>query len=107
MTSVFDGMAGVLNGVFGASVTIYPGGGPGKAVRGVLRRQQVDLETDEGFEVISAAPVLRINKGDAAGLGPGDRVEAGGQAYTVRFPIPITSPASDAFQPFALWEVSA
>lgn len=103
MTSIFDGMAGVLNGIFGAPVMISPGGGPAVEVRGVLRDEPVEQEGQDGETVVSILPSLKLQLADAQGLVRGDLVEAAdGRRFRVTHPVPGTSPAADRFTKFVL-----
>lgn len=106
MTGVFDGMAGALISVFGAPVTIYPGGGSASAIRGVVRDAQVQVADREGeAPVWIVATTLRAQRADVASLVSGDVVEAEGDArYKVRYRLPSTSPAGDRFEQFILDE---
>lgn len=102
MTSIFDGMAGALNSVFGAPVTIYTDHGQFE-VNAILRDTRVEVMGDEGESVLTITPMLHIQSGDLNGLRRGDSVmNAQGTRYVVLHRNPAESPASDRFETFAL-----
>ena len=100
--SIFDGMAGILNDVFGAPVVIHPGGGNGRSIQAVVRREPVEVATDEGEAVLSLRPTLKALKGEVSDLVDGDRVVAEGETYSVSYRIPNGPPAADRFETFVL-----
>lgn len=103
MTGMFDGMAGVLNGVLGAPVIIYPGGGAGQTIQAVLREKQVEVADEHGEAALDTLPVLKAQTGDVAGLMPDDLVIApDGSRWIVRYRVPSDSPAADRFETFVL-----
>lgn len=95
-------MAGVLNATFGAPVVIYPGGGPGISIIGVIRDQDVEVADEEGQPVVATMTTLRAQKADVAALGADDQVDGGGKSYRVRYRIPARSPADDRFETYVL-----
>lgn len=102
MASVFDGMAGVLNKVFGALVVIYPGGGAGVTVQAVLRNVQIEVADEDGNPVLTHHTILKVQQPDAVGLVPGNLVEQGGDGWRVQYAVPAESPAEDRFETFVL-----
>lgn len=102
MTSVFDGMAGVLNGVFGAPVTIHPGGGGGVEIRGVIRDREVEVPDGDGQVVLGTFTTLKAQVGDVTGLVRGNAVSQGARSWTVDYRLPSESPAADRFETFVL-----
>lgn len=98
-------MGGVLAGLLGAPLTIYPGGGPGVAVTGRLRNERVEVLEGDGEPVLSSVTVLQITEPEAAGLVAGDTVVAGADTYKVRYQLPPESPASDRLLTFILDKV--
>lgn len=66
MASIFDGMAGVLNDVFGALVTVTPPGGSSLNVQGIFREEPAAVVLADGREDIVSLPTLSIQKGCAA-----------------------------------------
>ena len=66
MASIFDGMAGVLNDVFGARVTVTPPGGSSLNVHGIFREEPAGVVLADGREDIVSLPTLSIQKGSAA-----------------------------------------
>lgn len=103
MTGVFDGMAGVLNGVFGAPVLISPGGGAAISVRGVIRDREVTVAEADGSEVIAKLTTLSAQAGDVIALVKGDIVEnSAGRQWRVQYRAVSESPADDRFETFVL-----
>lgn len=102
MTGLFDGMAGMLNDVFGGSVTIYPGGGGAVEITGVVRDREIAVADDHGESVLETVTTLRALKPDVVTLVSEDRVDDGGIQYAVRYRIPSSSPAADRFETFVL-----
>lgn len=101
-TSLFNGMAGLLNGTFGGSVTIYPSGGGPVEIVAVVRSQAIDLASEYEEPIVGEMTVLKAQKSDVADLVKDDRVEADGRVYTVEHRVPASSPADDRFETFAL-----
>lgn len=106
MTGLFDGMAGVLNDMFGASVSHTPAGGATVQITGVFRLEQVRVADETGGEYLDMRPLLRVLPDVAAGLSRGGQIEPGdGHAYKILARQPSGSPASDAFVVFELERV--
>lgn len=105
--SVFDGLAGVLNSVFGAPVTITPVNGDAVIARGILR-ELPQFEDDAGDRQHFVPQfALQVPKPVPAALIKGSTVtEASGRAFTVLGVFPDRSPASDAFMVAHLEEVT-
>lgn len=110
MTSVFDGMAGVLNGVFGAPVVYQPAYGPAQTVQAVFRAEPIEVAGSDGHAVLIVAPTLRVQRNILPDIGRGDHVvpsvaSARGKTFKVINMIPTASPAGDAFWVCELEEV--
>lgn len=110
MTSVFDGMAGVLNSVFGAPVTIKPVSGGILEVPAVFRAEPIEVAGTDGHAVLISAPTLRVKRDVLPDIGHGDLVipsvaSASGKTFRVLNRIATGSPASDAFLVCELEEV--
>lgn len=106
MTGIFDGMAGVLNGVFGAPVTHYPAAGGSAVLQGVFREDPVEVLADERGTILIEAPTLRLLRDDALSVARGDTIDPGrGKTYRVLNRLTAGSPASDGFWTFELEEV--
>ncbi len=106
MTSVFDGMAGILNAVFGAPVTVM--GNFPQVVQAIFREMPYEQESADGRTFVVVTPTVQIRKSDIASLSPGDLVVPAatpGRSFKVLKPIPSGSPASDAFVTYVLEEV--
>lgn len=107
MTSVFDGMAGLLNDVFGGPVMHRPRGGVPQSRHWVFREPPVEVMDDDGHAVLDIIPILRVPGSDAASVSIGDQVEPGnGKTYRVINRQPSGSPAADAAVIFGLELVS-
>lgn len=108
MTGIFDGMAGVLNSVFGAPVSHTPQGQASRTIDAVFRKEPDTVTDREGHDYLIAVPTLRVLKADAASISRGDEIEPGdGAKYVVLNQQPSGSPASDAFVVFELEEDQA
>lgn len=104
MPSVFDGMAGVLDDVFGAPVMIYPAGGGQLVGRGIFRETPVSAADEDGHAVLVTSPTLRMRKPDATVLRVGDLIkpECDDRMFRVLNRWANGSPARDAFVVFEL-----
>ncbi|MBY6160030.1 hypothetical protein KUV73_04060 [Mameliella alba] len=105
MTSVFDGLAGVLNGVFGAPVEIEPTGEAAYTVQGVFRREPIEVAGAEGEPVLILSPTLRVQRDAVPALDRGDIVRpstAPGEVFRVANGQDTMSPASDGFAVYEL-----
>lgn len=110
MTGIFDGMAGVLNTVFGAPVTITPQGSAPATLAGVFRELPIEQETGDGRMIVTVTPTLRVPKDVIAQLAVGDLVAPSltpGRTFTVLQWVPSPSAAADAFITYLLEEVRA
>lgn len=107
MTGIFDGMAGVLNGLFGAPVTITPDGGEPAVLRGVFREEPVEVADGDNGSVIDVAITLRVQRPGADDVETGAIVAPGnGKTYRIMNRITSGSPAADGFTVFELKETS-
>lgn len=110
MTGIFDGMAGVLNDVFGAPVMHTPAAtGLPVEVQGIFRRDPITVADEDGREFLVSSPSLRVERPDAVGIVVGDVIEvSGGDRFTVLNAQRATpSPASDALIVFELEAIEA
>jgi hypothetical protein len=100
VAGIFDGLASVLSGTFGETVTLYPGGGGPVEVQGIYRTRPVEITDTDGQSVLVIGPTLQLHKPDAAGLSFGDLVEIGPEGSEPRYRVvnksPPQSPAADA-----------
>lgn len=103
MTALFDGLAGLLNDVFGAPVTHTAPDEDPRVIQAVFR-EAPETETDrEGYPYLVIVPTLRVLKADAVGISHDDIIEPGnGSRYLVKNRQPDGSPAADAFVVFEL-----
>lgn len=103
MPGPFDGMSGIIAGVFGDVVVIYPGGGSAQEVQAIFRENPIqtgDAFGEGGFW--TSAPSLKVKATEAEGLGSGDRVDADGRIWRILNRVPGGSPAADRFLMFEL-----
>lgn len=103
--SVFDGMTGVLNQVFGAPVLLWPRSGGQKTIQAVFRREPIEVAQEGGRSVLIAAPTLKVPEPVASTIRRDDMIEVGGVRYVVLNKMPNASPAADRFVMFELEEV--
>lgn len=107
MTGLFDGMAGALNGLFGAPVIWRDAGGVERTVQAVFRHEFVEVSDGDGGPVAMARPVLRVPRDIAGTMGRSCDVSPGnGLWYRILRRLPHENPATDAFSIFLLEEVS-
>lgn len=102
MTSLFEGMAGLLNDMFGGPVLHLPQSGGQVMIQAVFREEPVTISDADGRDVLIVAPTLRVPQDIADGMARKDRVEVDGRAYVILNRIPTASPASDRFIMFQL-----
>lgn len=102
MTSVFDGITGVLNDVFGAPVQHTPAGGSARTIQAVLRREPFDIQDQDGNDLRVIGSTLKVRKADAVGIARGDQIQSVDGTFVVLASTPDGSPASDAFVIFDL-----
>jgi hypothetical protein len=96
MTSIFDGMAGALNDMFGAPV-FWLRNGMVTTIRAVFREEPVEMVGDAG-PVIVKVPTLQVPRNIASGIASGQQFQlADGRVYRVESQIQSASPAADGF----------
>jgi hypothetical protein len=108
MSSVFEGMAGALNAVFGAPVTITRAGHAAVTLQAVFREMPIEQEAADGRPIVTITPTVRVPKDAIASLVLGDTVAPSttpGRSFTVLQNFPGSSPATDAFVTYVLEEV--
>ena len=108
--SVFDGLAGALNSVFGAPVTITRAGQSAVAVQAVFREVPVEQEAADGRPFVTISPTLQVQKNAIAALAKGDLIApstTAGRTFKVLQKYPNASPAVDALVTYLLEEVRA
>jgi hypothetical protein len=112
MTALFDGMAGILNSVFGAPALYTPlNSGVGLTVQGVFRSDPVEVIGADGHPVLITTPTFRVPRSFVAVIQKGDLVApsvraAAGKTFKVLNHLPSGSPAGDAFFLCELEEVN-
>ncbi|NVK57322.1 MAG: hypothetical protein HWE26_17095 [Alteromonadaceae bacterium] len=106
MTSLFDGMAGLLIDVFGGPVTYTPEGGTPRDIISVFRREPTEATDSEGHDVLVMAPTWTVTHALAPEVKRGDRIlPADGITYEIQNVWPSGSPAVDARVICELYEV--
>lgn len=109
MTSIFDGLAGILSdpAIFGAPVTYRPQGGSARVVDSVFRRTPIEAEDSLGRAVLTVAPTWRVRHDLVPEVSRGDQIDPGdGNLYEICNVQPTGSPAADAFVLCELYEVA-
>ena len=110
MTSLFDGMAGLLSDVFGAPVVLTPPGGDAFTVQALFREAPTEVVGEDGRGVWIEAPTVKVRRDLVAGI---ERLwhvapsTAPGRDFRVLSVHPSGSPAADAFLIAVLEEVTA
>lgn len=101
MTSVFDGMAGALNGVFGAPVTYRAAGGsPAVTLRGIFRRSPIEVAGEDGHPLWILNPTVRLHRSAVPDIRRGDLIQPSGHpgaTYKIVNSPETASPAADGF----------
>ena len=98
MTRIFDGMTGVLNSVFGTSVTYLPQAGVARSVQSVFRESPITVVGPDGGDVLIVAPTWQVPRNLLSDVRRNDEIEvSGGRLFKVLNQIGSGSPASDAF----------
>jgi len=96
--SIFDGMAGVLNDVFGAPVLFLPRTGGEQQIKSVFREEPVTVTGEDGREVLIVAPTWKVPSTAGVDIVREDCIEPGnGKRYRILNRIHSGSPASDRF----------
>ncbi len=107
MTSVFDGMAGLLNVTFGGPVIHTPEIGPQVTIQAQFRKRPIEVLDRDGVAMLMMHPSLRVPEPVASAIKDGDHiVPASGVIYRVLNRHPSGSPAADAAVIFELREVT-
>lgn len=100
MATPFDGMATLLAGVFGGSVTITPARGAPVTTTGVVREEIMKAEDASGRVHWAEMPVLKVPAVPGCTLAKGSLVTSAqhpGKTWRVLAPVPSRSPADDKF----------
>lgn len=98
MTSLFDGMPGLLSGVFGAVVTYLPKAGGSREIQSIFRESPIDITGADGQELRIDAPTWRVERNLAPELSKDDRITvADGRSFKVTVVHSNGSPGRDAF----------
>lgn len=108
MTGVFNGLAGALNIVFGAPVTITTAAGAVSTVHAVFREEPVEIISGDGRPQVVAQPTLRVQRNQVPAIAVKYLVQpsvAAGRRFKVLRIMQSASPATDAFIYCVLEEV--
>ena len=100
MTSVFDGMAGALNAVFGAPVVFQQVGQSARTIQGVFRREPIEVSGEDGAPIWIMSLSIRFQRSDVVGIRRGDLVQPSvdaGKTYRIINTPDTNSPAADGF----------
>lgn len=98
MTSIFDGMAGILADVVGSLVAYQPRSGDLRDLQSVFREAPIEIEGADGHEVLISAPSWRVARDLAPEVRRGDHITvSGGRVFKIMNVHPTASPARDAF----------
>lgn len=105
MTSIFDGLAGTLSGIFGAPIIYMPQGLPARSVQSVFRASPVEVTASDGQILRIDAPTWRVCRNLVPQIARGDMISVPGRGIFKLMVIHNSgSPAEDAF---ALCELHA
>lgn len=103
MTSVFDGLAGPVRAIFGATVTVTPQGGSGRQITAIFREDYLIVTEEDGIETATRAPVLTLDRRELADLLPGGTCAPGnGKTYRLIARLGEPGPAPDGNVPVRL-----
>jgi len=103
--SIFDGLTGALNAVFGAPVTITPPSGPPVTVTGQFRENPREVMGDDGRVMIIDTPTLQVRRPTPIALVKGAIVAPSirsGETFRVLGVYRDRSPAADAYAVVAM-----
>lgn len=104
--ALFDGMAGLLNDIFGDPVVYMPQGAASRTVASVFRRAPTEADGEDGHPILVLAPTWRVRSDLAPEVRRGDQIRpTDGRLYEVLNVQHTGSPASDAFFVCELIEV--
>lgn len=97
MTSVFDGLAGITAGIFGAMILYQPKVGLPRDIQSVFREQPTEAIDQDGHPIQIVAPTWRVRRYLAPELARGDKITApNAKIYLIKTIWPSGSPAADA-----------
>lgn len=106
MTSVFDGLAGITNRVFGADVVHIPVGQTARTITGIFRSEPIEEDQGDSRSILILAPTVSVQAADAIDINEDDEIQPfDGNRYRVVNSIANGSPAADAFVIFELEKI--
>lgn len=97
MTSVFDGMTGLLAEVFGSMIAYVPNGGASRDIQSIFREAPIEVTGADGQEVLIEAPSWRVARHLVPELKRDDHIVVpDGRRFRVRTVYSNGSPSTDA-----------
>ena len=107
MSGIFDGMAGLLNDLFGGPVSYLPRAGAPRQIQSIFRARPVVYTDAEGHEILAVGSTWRVPRAEVPELDRGDRITLDdGRVYSILNWAPTGSPAADGFLICELREVA-
>lgn len=98
MTSLFNGLSGILAGAFGATITYAPRTGPVRDLQSVFRENPIEVTGADGQEILIDAPTWRVERHLVPNLTRGDRIVVpDGRTFKVETTHTTGAPSGDAF----------
>lgn len=98
MTTLFNGLSGILAGVFGATITYAPRAGLVRDIQSVFRETPIEITGADGNEVLIDAPTWRVERHLAPEVGRGDIIRVpDGRQFKVETTHTTGGPAADGF----------
>ena len=98
MSGFFDGMAGTLSGIFGATVQYAPQRGMLRDIGSIFREQPIEVTGADGQVVLIDAPTWRVERHLVPELARDDQILVpDGRLFRVTAVHRSGSPAEDAF----------
>lgn len=97
MTSLFDGLSGIVAGIFGDLIEYAPRVGMVRPVASIFRENPIEIIGQDGQTLLIDAPTWRVARNLVPELGRGDVIRVpDGRFFEVQAVHPGGSPALDA-----------
>lgn len=108
MTSLFDGLSGLLAGVFGAVVRYEPQNSiDARDIQSIFREQPIEVQGADGQNVLIDAPTWRVERNRVPEVRRGDHLRLGdGRRFRITTTHNSGSPSVDAFVICEVQEIS-
>lgn len=108
MTSLFDGLSGLLADTFGGSVRYEPQNSiDARDIQSVFREQPIEVQGADGQNVLIDAPTWRVERNCVPEVRRGDQLRlADGRRFKITTTHNSGSPSVDAFVICELQEIS-